>query len=242
MVTIQEVIQGNPGAPASVRHELMETQLASSGPAVVQSLFLNLATPSVLATILIVPPPVATAKVPLAPLHAGDLPVPVIEAAGAERPSAYAAPVEVPRGAVAMAVVFGSDPPPARADLGPAAPPEAVGSPADPDEPAPQDVRTALPMVADLIADALPVDRDQIAAAVDRFLEPLADLGDDLARAEGPVSWTTEVLLVAGALGGLELARRRLRRGRSHAEPGLEGRSGSLSSPELPGAWSASRP
>jgi hypothetical protein len=245
LVSIQSNANDNPGnainnlgVVALFRHE----SGGFEGPAVVQNLFMNLMLTNLAATIPIVPLPTAQPRPPDARAQVGEVPVPFAATAGAERLTAFAAPVEAPRYASGATMSFGADPPPARADLGPGGPLEAVAEPMEPAIVESMANPAALPLVADLIADALPVDRDLIAAAVDRFLEPLGDLGADLADADDPVSMTTEVLLVAGALGGLELARRRLRRGRSNWEAGVEGRSGSLSSPELPGAWSASRP
>lgn len=222
------------------------------GPMVVQNLFMNQAAAAFATTVPLLTGPGVGARAAATPGRTGDLPVPVVAPSGAERLSAFAAPVELVRSAPTTAVGYGWDPPPLRSDLGAGAPIEAEGNSVGPVAPAQAEpagagaesgaeVPSPAPLVAGLIADALPLDRDLVVAAIDRFLEPLGDLGDGAADADDPSTLTAEALLVAGALGGLELARRRLRRGREGWAAGVGGGSASLSSPELPGAWSAGR-
>ncbi len=102
-----------------------------------------------------------------------------------------------------------------------------------------------LPQGADLIVEGLPMGRDSLEAALDRFVRQLDELDAGLLDVRGPAPIVIFSLSLLSAAASAEMARRyvrrktSLKRGMLAVDPA--GRQLTLGFPELPGSWSERR-
>jgi hypothetical protein len=101
----------------------------------------------------------------------------------------------------------------------------------------------ASPRRSDLLSDFLPSDRRSLEEAFDRFFDQLEDLGDGAPAPYDPACTIPDSLVLAAAIGALELGRRYWRRRRGGDEARRDGTlegadGGDVGYPGWPGRWS----
>jgi hypothetical protein len=98
------------------------------------------------------------------------------------------------------------------------------------------------PLSADLIANVLTSDRGALDRAIDQFFKQVDELDGSGAGGQGPARIVFLTAALAGSFAGLDIVRRRWRRGKSGDDFRAHNPAGGgdhIGFPELPGSWSS---